>query len=87
MDFQLLTKNEVAERTRITRRFLDKQIAAGVGPEVVHIGRCVRVRSDAFARWIDGLTAQSQRQAASAEIEAAPMAPSPAPAACEVAPL
>ena len=61
MDVQLLTKDEVAEKTRITRRFLDKQIAAGTGPEVVHIGRRVLVRSDAFQAWIESLTAQSRR--------------------------
>ncbi len=69
MDFQLLTKDEVAERTRITRRFLDKQIAAGVGPEVGHIGRCVRVRADALEAWIERL---SHRPATPAAQEAAP---------------
>jgi hypothetical protein len=48
MDFELLTKDEAAEKTRITRRYLDMRIAAGTGPEVVHIGRRVLVRSDAL---------------------------------------
>lgn len=48
MGFEMLTKNEAASRARISRRFLDKRIQAGDGPEVLHIGRRVLVRSDAL---------------------------------------
>jgi len=57
MAFELLTKDEVAARTRISRRYLDKRIAAGTGPEVVHVGRRALVRSDAFQAWLEQLSA------------------------------
>ena len=53
-----LTKDEVAKRTRITRRFLDMRIAAGTGPQVVHIDRRALVRADALQAWLDSLTVQ-----------------------------
>ena len=64
MGFELLTKDEVAKRTHISRRYLERRIAEGTGPETLHVGRRVLVRSDAFAAWIDDLTAQSRRSEA-----------------------
>ncbi len=86
MGFELLTKDEVAKRTHISRRYLEMRIAAGTGPETLHVGRRVLVRSDAFQAWIDGLTAQSQRRNAAAA-EAVPAALVTVPAACEAAPV
>ena len=71
MAFELLTKDEAASQARISRRYLDKRIAAGTGPDVLHIGRRALVRSDAFAAWIEGLSAQSQRKDAAAAVDAA----------------
>jgi len=64
MDFEVLTKDEVAARTRISRRYLDKRIAAGTGPEVLHIGRRALARSDALQAWLERLTAQQHGKAA-----------------------
>ena len=64
MSFQVFTRKEAAEQARISPRFLDKQIKAGCGPDVIRIGRRVLVRSDAFQAWLDGLTAQSRRKEA-----------------------
>ena len=83
MAFEFMTKDEVAARVHVSRRYLEQRIAAGTGPETLHIGRRVLVRSDAFAAWVEGL-AQSQRQAAAVEVE--PAALPLAPAACEAAP-
>ena len=58
MSFELLTKKEAAGRARISPRLLDKQIALGRGPAVLHIGACVRVRADALEAWLESLTAQ-----------------------------
>ena len=85
MSFQMFTRKEVAEQARISPRFLDMQIKAGCGPDVTRIGRRVLVSRDAFEAWIGKLTAQSQHQAAA--VEAAPLVPSPTPAAREVAPV
>lgn len=63
MAFELMTKDEVAARTRISRRYLDKRIAAGTGPEVMHIGRRALVRSDAFQAWLELLAAQQPKKA------------------------
>jgi len=57
MDFEVLTKDEAASCARITRRFLDKRIKAGEGPDVLHIGRRALVRSDALQAWLERLTA------------------------------
>ena len=65
MDFEVLTKDEAANRTRISRRFLDKQIKAGTGSAVFHIGKRALVRSDALQAWLEGLTAQQLPSAAS----------------------
>ena len=62
MDCQFLTKDEVASQARITRRYLDKRIADGTGPQVVRIGRRALVRADDFAAWLAWLTAQSRRK-------------------------
>ncbi len=64
MDFEVLTKDEAASRARITRRFLDKRIKAGEGPEVLHIGRRALVRSDALQAWLERLTVQQHGKAA-----------------------
>lgn len=64
MAFELLTKDEVAARTRISRRYLDKRVAAGTGPEVMHIGQRALVRSDAFQAWLEQLAAPQSEVAA-----------------------
>jgi excisionase family DNA binding protein len=64
MDFEVLTKDEAASRARITRRFLDKRIKAGEGPDVLHIGRRALVRSDALQTWLERLTVQQHGKAA-----------------------
>lgn len=64
MDFEVLTKDEAASRARITRRFLDKRIKAGEGPDVLHIGRRALVRSDALQAWLERLTVQQHEKAA-----------------------
>jgi len=56
MDFELLTKDEVAERTHVSRRYLEQRIAAGTGPATLHIGRRVLVRSDALQAWLERLS-------------------------------
>ncbi len=61
MGFELLTKDEVAARVHISRRYLERRIASGTGPETLQVGRRVLVRSDAFQAWIEGLTVQSRR--------------------------
>lgn len=63
MSFELLTKDEAASRVRISRRFLDKCIKAGDGPEVLHIGRRALVRSDAFQAWLEQLAAPQPKVA------------------------
>ena len=57
-----LTKDEAAGRARISRRFLDKQIALGRGPAVFHTGTRALVRSDALQAWLESLTQQQQGQ-------------------------
>jgi len=57
MNLEVLTKDEAAARVRITRRFLNKRIKAGEGPDVLHIGRRVLVRSDALQAWLERLSA------------------------------
>ncbi len=64
MSFEVLTKDEVASRARISRRFLDKRIKAGEGPDVLHIGRRALVRSDALQAWLERLTVQQHGKAA-----------------------
>ena len=64
MSFEVLTKDEVASRARISRRFLDKRIKAGEGPDVLHIGRRALVRSDALQAWLERLTVQQNGKAA-----------------------
>jgi len=64
MSFEVLTKDEAAARVRITRRFLDKRIKAGEGPDVFHIGRRALVRSDALEAWLERLTVQQHVKAA-----------------------
>ena len=81
MGLEFYTKDEVAARMHVSRRYLESRIAAGTGPETLHIGRRVLVRADALVRWVEEL-AQSQRQAAAVKVEAAPMLSS-VPAACE----
>jgi excisionase family DNA binding protein len=70
MGFEFFTMDEVAARVHISRRYLEQRVAAGTGPETLHVGRRVLVRSDAFARWVEGLS-QSQRKDATIEVEAA----------------
>ncbi len=64
MSFEVLTKDEAASRARISRRFLDKRIKAGDGPQVFHIGRRALVRSDALQAWLEQLTVPQHRKVA-----------------------
>jgi len=64
MSFEVLTKDEAASRARISRRYLDKRIKAGDGPDVFHIGRRALVRSDALQAWLERLTVQQHGKAA-----------------------
>ncbi len=65
MNFDILTKDEAAERARISRRQLEYQIKAGKGPAVTRIGGSVRVRSDELDAWLKRCTEpQQQEQAA-----------------------
>ena len=70
MDCHFLPKDEVASKVRIMRRFLDQQIAAGTGPQVVRIDARALVRADDFAAWIEGLEAQSRHTDAAVSAEA-----------------
>ena len=63
MDFEILSKDEAARKARISRRFLDKKIKAGEGPEVMHIGTRALVRSDALQAWLEHLSAQPATKA------------------------
>ena len=87
MSFDFLTLQEAASQVRVTRRCLDRWIAAGIGPKWHIIGHRKLIRQADLDAWVEGRMAHSQRQSAAAKVEAAPMAPSPAPAACEAAPL
>ena len=74
MSFDFLTMEEAASKVRVTRRCLDRWIAAGVGPKLYHVSHRKLIRVDDLEAWVEG---QPQSGAA---------LPSPAPAACEVAP-
>ena len=56
MPFEVLTKDEAAERARISRRHLDYQIKAGTGPAVTQIGGAVRIRDDELQAWLERCT-------------------------------
>ena len=60
MPFDVLTKQEAAERAKISRTMLDKQIRAGTGPAVTRIGGSVRVRSDELQAWLERCTVPQQ---------------------------
>lgn len=64
MPFEVLTKDEAAERARISRCHLDYQIKAGTGPAITQIGCCVRVRSDALQAWLERCTVSSPSRSA-----------------------
>lgn len=66
MPFEVLTKDEAAERARISRRQLDYQIKAGAGPAVTRIGGSVRVRSDELQAWLERCTVPPLSQSAAA---------------------
>ena len=57
--FDVLTKEEAADRARISRWMLDKQIRAGTGPAVTRIGGSVRIRDDELQAWLERCTAPS----------------------------
>jgi hypothetical protein len=51
---ELLTFREVAGAVRKTERGVRKDLAAGrFGPDVIRLGRSVRVRADEFRAWIE----------------------------------
>lgn len=53
MRSSLLTIPDVAEATQKSARGIRKDIAAGrFGPDLVRLGRSVRVRADEFEAWI-----------------------------------
>jgi len=54
--FEVLTKDEAAERVRISRRQLDYRIRAGAGPAVTRIGGAVRIRDDELQSWLERCT-------------------------------
>jgi excisionase family DNA binding protein len=56
MTFDILTKDEAAERARISRRQLETQIRAGKGPAVTLMGGAQRVRSDELEAWLKRCT-------------------------------
>lgn len=59
MNFELLTKDEVADRVRVPVRYLEAEIRAGRGPAVTRIGeRKTRIRSDMFEEWLRRRTVQ-----------------------------
>ena len=66
MPFDILTKEEAADRTRISRRMLDKQIRAGTGPAVTRIGGSVRIRDDELQAWLERCTVQRPTHPATA---------------------
>jgi len=57
--FGILTKDEAAERARISRRQLDYRIKAGAGPAVTRIGGAVRIRDDELQAWLERCTVPS----------------------------
>ncbi len=59
MAFGILTKDEAAERARISRRQLDYRIKAGAGPAVTRIGGAVRIRDDELQAWLERCTVPS----------------------------
>ncbi len=56
MAFDILTKDEVAERARISRRQLDYRTKAGAGPAITRIGGAVRIRDDELQAWLERCT-------------------------------
>lgn len=57
MHFQVLTKDEAAERANISKRLLETQIRAGVGPAITRIGSTIRIRTDELQAWLERCTA------------------------------
>lgn len=49
----LLTLDDAADLTSISRRTLEARIAAGTGPTTIRIGRLVRVRQGDLRAWLD----------------------------------
>ncbi len=64
MSFEVLTKKEAAKRARISSRFLDVQIKAGMGPAITRIGRRSLVRSDELQEWLERCTVPQRDEAA-----------------------
>ena len=63
MQFEVLTKDEAAERANISKRLLETQIRAGAGPAVTRIGGTIRIRSDELAAWLERCTQQRSASA------------------------
>lgn len=61
MAIEVLTKREAAQRVRVSTRYLNDQIKAGVGPAVTTIGRKELVQEDELDRWLRSCTGFSLR--------------------------
>ena len=66
MSFEVLTKDEDTKQARISRRQLDDQIRAGVGPAVTRIGGSARVRSDKLQAGLERRTVPPRSRSAAA---------------------
>ncbi len=53
-----LTINEMSSILKIPARTIQYLIHKGEGPEVIRIGRTIRVTEESFAKWIDALNAE-----------------------------
>lgn len=58
---RLLTRQEVADRFGITKRYLEIAAMRGEGPPMVKIGRLVRYRVADINQWIDRHTTEGEQ--------------------------
>ena len=58
---RLLTRQEVADRFGVTKRYLELATMRGVGPRVVRVGRLVRYRAKDIHAWIEACSAKDAR--------------------------
>lgn len=52
----LLTRDEVAEKLRVTRSYLDSAATRGKGPPYLRVGRAIRYDPVQVARWLEAQT-------------------------------
>jgi excisionase family DNA binding protein len=50
---KLLTRDDLCERLRLSKRTISRMLSAGKLPPPVQIGRCVRWRERDIERWIE----------------------------------